>query len=258
MRCAQSRDWAVKAAKQVRRYFLKWKGDGVLSPGKREATWFIGIAVLGAFLSIGFIACLGYLTTEQLLTPIGSMGAQAVLAFAAPQAPFSQPRNTIGGQLIAAIVGTICRLYIAVPMGCKALALPLSVSITLFFQLATRCVNPPAGGTAAILVISSKEIDDLGWGVILPVFVESCIMVFVTCVVVNVYPKRSYPKFWIRGKEPVWDEFRKAKPVAAMSSKQQTSAPSSSSAAATMEKIAQHAPTSVVEAVAETNVLAQT
>ena len=183
------------------RYFAKWKGDAASNPGMREIKSYISVASFGAFVSIGFVSCIGFLTTQKLLTPIGSMGAQAVLVFAMPQSPFSQPRNTIGGQLIATVIGTICRLHIAVPMQTKVLAMPLSVSLTLFFQLLFRCVNPPAGGTAAILVISDPDIDAIGWGVLLPVLLESCIMIFVACLIINLHPLRSYPKYWIWGKE---------------------------------------------------------
>jgi len=181
----------------LRHHVDKWRGDPKSGPGKHELLAYVPIAWLGAFLSIGFISCLGYLQPSNLLTPIGSMGAQAVLVFAAPKAPFSQPRNAVGGQIIAAVVATICRMHIAVPMGTKVLALPLSVAFTLVFQFAFRCVNPPAGGTAALLVISDPAIDALGWAVLCPVVVESCIMVLVAGLVINSLTSESYPKQFV-------------------------------------------------------------
>lgn len=41
----------------------------------------------------------------QLPLAIGSLGATAVLLFAAPEGPLSQPRHLIGGHVISAIVG---------------------------------------------------------------------------------------------------------------------------------------------------------
>jgi hypothetical protein len=116
--------------------------------------------------------------------------------FGAPASPFSQPRNAIGGQLIAVVVGVVCRLYIAGPMGTKGLALPLSVSVTLFLQYVFRALNPPAGGTSALVVISSPVLDRLGWGVLVPVLLESCYMVMMACIVINLHPDHRYPRYW--------------------------------------------------------------
>jgi CBS-domain-containing membrane protein len=65
------------------------------------------ISMVGGFLGIFCIL----LCSQWLLDPdvalmiVPSMGASAVLLFAAPHAPFSQPWNVIGGHGISAIVG---------------------------------------------------------------------------------------------------------------------------------------------------------
>ncbi len=73
------------------------------------------LTFLGTFPSI-LIACaisygLSRITSSSAfdLTPltVGSFGATAVLLYATPEAPLSQPRNVIGGQTLSAIVGAV-------------------------------------------------------------------------------------------------------------------------------------------------------
>jgi CBS-domain-containing membrane protein len=195
----------ASSTSRIHAYFAKWLGEKDQYAGRHEMPSYIALASLGAFLAIAFIACLSYLITDDengdLLTPIGSMGASAILIFGAPHSPFSQPRNHLGGHVIAALTGTICRLYIAQPMNNKAFATALSVGLSFLLMFLTRTVNPPAGGTAAIMVISDPAIDRLGFRVVLPVFVEACIMILLACLVINLHPKKSYPRFWFWGKE---------------------------------------------------------
>ena len=63
----------------LRKYFSKWQGDNASVPPVLEMRTYIALAVLGAFLSIGFVACLGYLSGSTLMTPIGSMGELLLL-----------------------------------------------------------------------------------------------------------------------------------------------------------------------------------
>ena len=68
------------------------------------------ISTLGGFLGIFAI----FMSSQWLLDPevsvmiVPSMGASAVLLFAAPHAPFSQPWNVIGGHAVSAIIGVAC------------------------------------------------------------------------------------------------------------------------------------------------------
>ena len=73
-----------------------------------------------------------------------------MLLYAAPFSPFSQPRNLVGGHLVAALVGVACYKAFAVPLGSSWLASPLSVAFCIVGQMATDTVHPPGGGTALI------------------------------------------------------------------------------------------------------------
>ena len=82
----------------------------------------------------------------------------AALVYGAPAVPFSQPRNVIGGHLLAAVVGITSFKLLAVPMGTAALAAPVAVAGSIMGMLATRTMHPPAGGTTLIAVVGGAQV----------------------------------------------------------------------------------------------------
>ena len=116
-------------------------------------------------------------------------GASAVLAYGAPQAPFSQPRNITGGHCISAIVGVSVYLLLG---DAGIFACPLAVSLAIVAMQLTDTVHPPGGATALIAVIGGSTIHDLGyWYVLCPVALGACIMVGVAWVVNNLSVEKS-------------------------------------------------------------------
>ena len=150
----------------------------------------------GGFLGIFLIEQMGRLMVlggRASLFLIGSFGASAVLAYGAPQAPFSQPRNIIGGHCISAIVGVSVYLLLG---DAGIFACPLAVSLAIVAMQLTDTVHPPGGATALIAVIGGSTIHDLGyWYVLCPVALGACIMVGVAWVVNNLSgaKSRKYP-----------------------------------------------------------------
>jgi CBS-domain-containing membrane protein len=74
--------------------------------GKRPAH--LGVRAIlkggfGGFLAIGALALLSSSLDVMLL--LGSFGASCVLLFGYPDAPFAQPMNVIGGQVICTVIG---------------------------------------------------------------------------------------------------------------------------------------------------------
>ena len=88
----------------------------------------------------------------QLLVT-GSFGASAVLLYGAPKAPFSQPRNLVGGHLIAALVGVACYRHLPDILVLQEAA---AVASAIALMMATRTMHPPGGATAVIAVIGSE------------------------------------------------------------------------------------------------------
>lgn len=151
------------------------------------------VAWLGAFVGIGCIAfVVDLLPTLQLLV-IGSFGASAVLLYGAPRAPFSQPRNLIGGHLISAAVGVACYRYLPDVLILQEAA---AVATAIALMMATHTIHPPGGATALIAVIGSDTVHALGWGYLFPVLLGTLVLLLVALVTNNLFERGSYPDRW--------------------------------------------------------------
>ncbi len=101
---------------------------------------------------------------------VAPMGASAVLLFGVPASPLAQPWSILGGNLVAAVVGVTCAMYIPSPIAAAATA--VGVSIALMFTL--RCVHPPSGAVALTAVLGGPAVHALGYGFVLePIAVQS-------------------------------------------------------------------------------------
>jgi CBS-domain-containing membrane protein len=139
------------------------------------------------------ILCVFWITlqVEQLAQTrvlfIASMGASAVLLFAAPKTPMAQPWNVIGGHVVAATVGLLVHHFIANPVIGGALAVGAAIAIMMYLQ----CLHPPGGATSLIPVINGT-VDDYGLTFILfPVGAAAVLMVLIAIIV-------NYPFAWRR------------------------------------------------------------
>jgi CBS-domain-containing membrane protein len=150
-------------------------------------------AWLGAFAGISVLALLvDWLPSLQLLV-IGSFGASAVLLFGAPRAPFSQPRNLVGGHVLSAIVGVMCYRYLPDVL---VLQESTAVASAIALMMVTRTVHPPGGATALIAVIGSDAVHDIGWGYVYVVLIGAGVMLLVAVVSNNLLERGSYPQHW--------------------------------------------------------------
>ena len=136
-------------------------------------------AFIGAFAAI---ACLGGMSatlwgSELGVALIGSFGATAVLLYAAPLAPLSQPRNVLGGHATSALVGVTVASMLSSP---QWLAGAFAVALAITAMQVTRTLHPPGGATALIAVIGPESIKSLGYGyVVAPVLCGAGFMVLV-------------------------------------------------------------------------------
>ncbi len=142
---------------------------------------------LGAFICIALLA---YLTASTPYPFIAApMGATAVLVFGVPDSPLAQPRNIIGGNLIAAIICVICVGLWGTAPWVMAIAVATTIKVT---QL-TRTVHPPAGAVALLGVLGNAS-----WEYILtPILVGSVMMVICTVLFSHAAPGRTYPRHWL-------------------------------------------------------------
>ena len=145
----------------------------------------------------GFLGIFGILLTSQwLLGPevavmiVPSMGASAVLLFAAPHAPFSQPWNVIAGHGVSAIIGVACWQWIPD----FTVAASASVGLAIGAMYFARCIHPPGGATALAAVIGSEQLHDLGYAYTYePILMNAIIILLVAIVFNGLFRWRRYP-----------------------------------------------------------------
>ncbi|MEJ2895987.1 HPP family protein [Bordetella avium] len=144
-------------------------------------------------------ALIGLLCTEWIgrhvlgaasLWIIPPMGASAVLLFAAPASPLAQPWSLMGGNVVSALVGVACALYI--PDIALAAALACGLAIAAMFAL--RCLHPPGGAVALTAVLGGPAVAKLGFGFALwPVGINSLALLGMA-LLFNGLLKRHYPR----------------------------------------------------------------
>lgn len=120
---------------------------------------------------------------------ISSMGASAVLLFAVPHGPMSQPWPLLGGHTVSAVIGVTCS-YLNDP----AIAAPLAVAVAIAAMHYLRCMHPPGGATALTAVIGGPDVVSLGFYYVINPVLISAVTIMIVAVCVNYFfPWRRYP-----------------------------------------------------------------
>ncbi len=114
--------------------------------------------VVGAALGVGIAALLSHWLASAWgiagTWMVASLGASAVLVFAAPAGPMAQPWAAVAGNTVSALVGIACVRWIGEPAFLVA-ALAASLSIAAMFGL--RCLHPPGGAVALTAVLLGMQ-----------------------------------------------------------------------------------------------------
>ncbi|QJE96269.1 HPP family protein [Luteolibacter luteus] len=159
-------------------------GRAALPP--RLPTRQILLAGLGGALAISLLAALTKLSGTPLV--LGSFGASCVFIFGLPDAPFSQPRNVIGGHLISSATG----LAVYSLFGSQAWALGLALGLAIILMFATRMVHAPAGSNPVIVFLSAP-----GWNFLLtPTLLGGVGLVLVALIYHHATNPGHYPRYW--------------------------------------------------------------
>ena len=127
---------------------------------------------------------------------VASMGASAVLLFAAPHGALSQPWPVLGGNVVSALIGVTCARWLgAEPM----LAASLAVALSIAAMYSLRCLHPPGGATALYAVLGGETVHALGYGYVFSPVLLNVVVLLAVAVVFN-YPFawRRYPQCWHR------------------------------------------------------------
>lgn len=167
-----------------------------LSPIRSAERWISGAGGFLGILCIGLVSRAALGDLDATLLVVGSMGASAVLLFAVPHGPLSQPWALIGGHLISAAIGVACAR--AVPHTALAAAIAVRSSIAAMHFL--RCIHPPGGATALTAVIGGAKVHALGYGYLATPVALNVGVILATAIAVNWwFPWRRYPASAARG-----------------------------------------------------------
>ena len=151
------------------------------------------ISGFGGFFAILVVIWITSLFEKQLDAQflfVASMGATAVLQFAAPHVQFSQPWNVFGGHIVSALIGVFIHHQVANPMLGGALAVGLAISAMYYLH----CLHPPGGATALMAVIGGATVDGFGYlYVVLPVGLGAVLMIGVAILFNYPFSHRRYP-----------------------------------------------------------------
>jgi CBS domain-containing membrane protein len=146
--------------------------------------------ILGVYLvSTTFLP----LTSAALI--VASMGASAVLLFAVPHGPLSQPWPVLAGHLVSAVIGVTCARWIPGPAVAGAIAVGLAIGAMHYL----RAIHPPGGATALVSAAGGQAVHDLGYQfVITPVLLNVAVILTIAIVFNAFFPWRRYPGYFKR------------------------------------------------------------
>lgn len=150
------------------------------------------VACAGALLAITVAAALCHRLLPLapglpfLAAPIG---ASAVLVFALPASPLSQPWPVIGGNMVSAATGTLAALLFWRP----EIAAGVAVSGAILLMSLLRCLHAPGGGTALVTALASPPVAASGFAfAVLPVAANAIALVAVAFLF-HLVSGHSYP-----------------------------------------------------------------
>ncbi|MEA3277872.1 MAG: HPP family protein [Pseudomonadota bacterium] len=146
---------------------------------------------IGAFVAtlIASFFSATILAADGVHVILASTGASAVLVFALPYSPASQPWNLIGGQMLSALVGVAC--YQLIPN--SIIAASAATGLSMVFMGVFRCMHPPGGATAISAVVGGDAVHNLGYAfVIAPVLINAVILLSIAMAVGTLRTKNPF------------------------------------------------------------------
>ncbi|AEG93783.1 HPP family protein [Ramlibacter tataouinensis] len=116
---------------------------------------------------------------------VAPLGASAVLVFGVPASPLAQPWAVVGGNTVSALVGIACARLLPD----AAMAAGVSVAGAIAVMLALRCLHPPGGASALLMVLTGTTAFRHA---LFPVLVNSLLLV-AAGMLYNSRTGRAYP-----------------------------------------------------------------
>ena len=176
----------------------KWLGIDLIEISTAEKL----VATIGGGVSM--LTLIGFsrwaLPLPDALAVVASMGASAVLLFAVPHGPLSQPWPVLAGHGISAAIGVTCAQLIDDPM----LAAACAVGLAIGAMQQLKCIHPPGGATAFTAVLVGQAIHELGYRfIVFPILTNATAMIFAAILINGAFRWRRYPAALIEPVEPL-------------------------------------------------------
>ncbi len=151
--------------------------------------WVSGLGGLSGILAVVAISH-EFVPDQGAGWVVASTGASAVLLFAVPHGPLSQPWPVLGGHFLSAFIGVACARWIPDTWLAAGLAVGLAIAVMHYLQ----CIHPPGGATALTAVVGGAPIHQLGFDYVLtPVLLNALVILGIAIVFNYPFAWRRYP-----------------------------------------------------------------
>lgn len=183
-------------------YWKKWLGLSTSWPPlwQMPSVQRLAIGFVGPFVAIGALGIIEKYgaSSAGFVGIMYSMGATAVLIYAAPEAPFSQPRNVVFGHFFAALIAIGWRAAWPPTSSLNWLSGAFAVSTAIVVMQITNTLHPPAGATALFVATARDATVDATarsfFVLVFPVLAGIAFMLLVALIVDNLF--LQYPVTW--------------------------------------------------------------
>ncbi|WP_095147781.1 HPP family protein [Pseudomonas sp. Irchel s3a18] len=172
--------------------FARWIPAAINTRPSEWSRAAIGMS-LGTMLSVWL--CAQVFGMEVAMHLIGPLGASAVLLFAVSSGALAQPWSILGGYLCAGVVALLVAHVLERTLGSACLA----AGTALMLMCWLRCLHPPAGALALLMVVADPATIALDWKALAPVMLSAATLLL-SALVYNNLTRIRYPK---RPAEPV-------------------------------------------------------
>lgn len=143
-------------------------------------------SLAGIALGMGITSFISIYFEVVYLIP--ALASSAIMLFMSYNNVFAQPRNVVGGHLMAALAAIIVSQFV----GPEWWAVTIVAVLTALLMIVTNTIHPPGGGTAIAAFLGGYSPSEL----IISVILGTVIMILAALVVNNAISSRKYPLFW--------------------------------------------------------------
>ena len=172
--------------------FARWFPAAINTRPSEWSRAAIGMS-LGTMFSVWLCSQVFGLEVAQHL--IGPLGASAVLLFAVSSGALAQPWSILGGYLSAGVVSLLIAHVLGRTLGSACLA----AGMALILMCWLRCLHPPAGALALLLVLADPATIAMEWKALGPVMLGASTLLL-SALAYNNLTRIRYPK---RPSEPL-------------------------------------------------------